>query len=134
MASSSSPARGDVLEVSGKAAALAAVLLPAMGVLVRLIAFRFDNAFPVELAWSASLSQLVATALWSLLFSVGFFLLYVFMKRYAPVLHADQRMKALKHVPDRLKEEYDKELDSLQREGRAIQGSRKGSLLFRQPP
>jgi hypothetical protein len=87
-----------------------------MGVLVRLIAFRFDNAFPSELAWSASLSQLVATALWSLLFSVGFFLLYVFMRRYAPVLYADQRLKALKHVPDQLKEEYDKELDSIQRE------------------
>jgi hypothetical protein len=129
MVSSSSPARGDVLEVSGKAAALAAVLLPAVGVLVRFIAFRFDNAIPNEVAWSASLSQLVATALLSLLFSVGFFILYAITKRYAPVLYAKQRMKVLQHVPDQLKEEHDKELEAIKREGQQFAEAAKARYL-----
>jgi len=83
--------------------------------LVRLIAFRFDSAFPTELAWSASLSQLATTALFSLVPSAGFFVMYAITKRYAPVLHAEQRSEALKQILDQFTEEHEKALDDLQR-------------------
>ena len=65
MADSGTPSWHTYVEGIGKAAALGVILLPVAGAVLRLIAFSTGNVAvsPLLLAWSAPISQLVATAL-----------------------------------------------------------------------
>jgi hypothetical protein len=56
----------DVLELAGKVVALAAALMPAGGLVIRFVAFQFAfgdiwSGWPLVIAWSAPLPQLIAT-------------------------------------------------------------------------
>jgi hypothetical protein len=98
--------RPDVLEVGGKAIALAAALLPATGVVVRWIAFSAANIHggSLQLGWSAPLSQLVATAIVSLLPSLLVLPLMVPITR--PLVHVEHglhRARALTRKLDDLR-------------------------------
>jgi ABC-type sugar transport system permease subunit len=100
----------DLLELLGKAAGLVAVLLPAAGVVVRYVAFR-ATGLPgdrLHLAWSASLSELIATGFLALLpVFLGLVFLRFTWRKTGPRIHMSQRLPALNATADRLLAEFE---------------------------
>ncbi len=94
------------LEVAGKAVALAAALLPAVGFLVRYVAFALDETVhsPVQLAIAAPLVLLAFTGAVSLLNFIPYVSLFGVVSWIAPSL---QRLTTLRNQEQRLRQRLD---------------------------
>lgn len=79
----------DILDLTRKALALTAVLLPVMGAAVRLIAFASDSSIPSPLKWAVAVpvAELIAAGIWPAMLGLSPLWLFLIFRRHAPAFH-----------------------------------------------